>query len=123
MYTLDTNAIIYYLKGEPRTLPTLRKIFGLEAPLFVSTISLIELIGYPNLTSFERLGIETLLQSLNIIPLDFSIARLAGELRNLYHLKTPDAAIAATAIYTNTPLVTRNIQDFKKIPNLKLLKI
>jgi predicted nucleic acid-binding protein len=123
MYTLDTNAIIYYLKNEPKAFPVLRKIFGLEVPIFISTISLIELLGYPELNEFERSAIETLIQSLNIVPVDLTIARLAAKLRHLYSLKVPDSAIAATALFTGTTLVTRNIKDFKKIPNLKLLKI
>jgi predicted nucleic acid-binding protein len=56
-------------------------------------------------------------------PFSREIARIAAKLRRDYRIKFPDAAIAATAIYTTTPLVTRNIKDFKKIPNLKILKI
>lgn len=67
--------------------------------------------------------IEEILNSLAVIPIDSRIARIAGYLRQDYCLKVPDSAIAATALFTGTTLVTRNIQDFKKIPNLLLQKI
>jgi len=54
-----------------------------------------------------------------IINIDSKIARLAGSLRSKYRIKTPDAAIAATAIFTETTLVSRNGKDFKKIKELK----
>jgi len=123
MYTFDTNAIIYYLKDEPKAFPVLKKILKLEVPIFISTISLIELLGYPDLNDLEKMAIETLIQSLNIVPVDLTIARLAAKLRHLYFSKIPDSVIAATALFTGTTLVTRNIRDFKRIPNLKLLKI
>jgi predicted nucleic acid-binding protein len=36
-------------------------------------------------------------------------------------MKLGDAIIAATAIYYNSPLLTFNIRDFKKIKELKLI--
>jgi predicted nucleic acid-binding protein len=94
MYTFDTNAIIYYLKDEPKAFPVLKKILKLEVPIFISTISLIELLGYPDLNDIEKMAIETLIQSLNIVPVDLTIARLAAKLRHLYFSKIPDSVIA-----------------------------
>jgi predicted nucleic acid-binding protein len=75
------------------------------------------------MSSQEVERIEEILKTIAVIPVDSRIARIAGSLRQKYHLKVPDSAIAATALFTGTTLVTRNIKDFKKIPNLKLLKI
>jgi predicted nucleic acid-binding protein len=36
---------------------------------------------------------------------------------------TPDSAIAATALFTETQLITRNVRDFKHIPELALREI
>ena len=58
-----------------------------------------------------------------IIPLDSRIARIAGSLRRQYNIKTADSIVAATALFTGTTLITRNIRDFQKIPNLLLRKI
>jgi predicted nucleic acid-binding protein len=64
-----------------------------------------------------------LLTSVVIIPVDSRLARFAGYLRREYRVKTADSAIAATALLTHTTLVSRNAQDFQRIPTLSLLPI
>ena len=123
MYTLDTNAIIYYIKGDSAAALALNKLFSQPQPIYVSAITELELFSFSNLSVQETDRIEETLNSLSVIPVDSKIARIAGPLRQSHRLKVPDSAIAATALFTNTTLVTRNISDFKKIPNLKFLKI
>ncbi len=123
MYTLDTNAITYYIKGEEEVVLVLNKFFNQPHPIYVSAITELELFSFSNIPAQEIEKIEEILNSLAIIPVDSRIARIAGRLRQSYYLRLPDSAIAATALFTNTILVTRNISDFKKIPHLKLLKI
>ena len=53
------------------------------------------------------------------VPFDRPLARIAAAIRHTAKIKFPDAAIAATALYTHTPLVTRNLRDFKNIPDLQ----
>jgi hypothetical protein len=57
------------------------------------------------------------------VPFDRPIAHIAAEIRRTTKLKFPDAAIAATAIFTNTPLLTRNVRDFKKVAGLSVTTI
>jgi len=40
--------------------------------------------------------------------------------RQLTKLKLPDAIIAATALHLGMPLMTRNVKDFQKVPDLDL---
>lgn len=75
------------------------------------------------MTPEESALIERVIEILAVVPVDSKIARMAGFLRRSYTLKLPDSVIAATSLFTGSTLITRNIQDFKKIPNLKLLKI
>lgn len=123
MYTLDTNTIIYYLKDDPDVVPTLRDIFSQETPLYVSAITEIELFGFPKLSDQEAEQIEAILRTLAVIPVDSRIARTAGLIRRTYQINIADSAIAATALFTGSTLLTRNIRDFRKIPNLLLLEI
>lgn len=123
MYTLDTNTIIYYLKGEEKVATAFKKIFSQPYPIYISAITELELFSFSRLSVKEIEEIERILATLAIISVDSRIARIAGSLRQSYHFKVPDSVIAATALFTGTILVTRNISDFKKIPNLKLLKI
>jgi predicted nucleic acid-binding protein len=39
------------------------------------------------------------------------------------NLKTPDSAIADTAMLTKTTLLTRNVDDFRQIDDLKVQEI
>ena len=123
MYTLDTNTIIYYLDSDERVLAVLRDVFERGETVYISTISELELFGFPRLSAEEADEIERVLQTVSIIPLDSRIARIAAGLRKNYGVKTLDSAIAATAIFTGTILLTRNIRDFKKIPNLRVEKV
>jgi len=122
VYTLDTNAIIYYLGRDAHAVRLLEEIFDQRAPLYVSTITVVELFSRP-LSNPEKDGIEELLDSLFVIPVDMELALSAGEIRRQHRLKTPDSVIAATALHTHTTLVTRNIQDFQKVDVLPLCKI
>ena len=119
-YTFDTNAVIYYVKDDSRVVLGVQRILALRELVYVSTITEVELFGYSGLTEEEAEKIELVLQTLSIISLDSYLARKAGTLRRTYNLKTPDSVIAATALFTGSMLVTRNVRDFKKIPELKL---
>lgn len=123
MYTLDTNAIIYYLKEDENAVPFLENTFAKFVPIYISSMTEVELFSFSSLTFEESGQIENILETLAIIPLDSRIARIAGLLRRQHNIKTADSIVAATALFTGTTLVTRNIRDFKKIPNLALHKI
>lgn len=123
MYTLDTNAIIYYLKNDSAVVSAMRQIMTGGSTIYVSAITEIELFSFSDLTEAESEEIELVLRTLAIIPLDSRIARTAGFLRSSYRLKIADSAIAATALFTGTTLVTRNVQDFKRIQELKVMKV
>ena len=123
MYTLDTNAIIYYLDEDPTVVPLLEPILGQEIAIFVSVVTELELLSHPGLTAEDMAAVQQLLTSVVIFPLESRLAQLAGALRRQYHLKTPDSIVAATALLTRTTLVTRNIRDFQGIDGLSLLPI
>ncbi len=123
MYTLDTNAIIYYLDEDPTVVPLLDPILGQDMAIFVSVVTELELLSHPGLTEEDMAEIQQLLTSVVIFPLESRLAHLAGALRRQYHLKTPDSVVAATALLTRTTLVTRNIRDFQGIDGLSPLPI
>lgn len=124
MYTLDTNAIIYYTNDEPAAVSVLEPIFEQDAPIFVSTITVMELFSYPALTDEEEARLNRVLSTTRIEPFSVGIARLAGDLRRLYpSLKPLDSGIAATSLYMNSTLATRNVRDFQRIEELSLLEI
>jgi predicted nucleic acid-binding protein len=121
VYTLDTNAIIYYQKRDPRVVPVIREIIGNPSTsVYVSTVTEAELFSFPNLTDDERETLNAILQTVSLIPPISQIARITGDIRGTYRLKFADSFIAATALFTGSTLITRNVQDFKKIPHLSV---
>ncbi|OHA65961.1 MAG: hypothetical protein A3C04_00015 [Candidatus Wildermuthbacteria bacterium RIFCSPHIGHO2_02_FULL_45_25] len=123
MYTLDTNAVIYYLKNDAIAVPILKEVFAKPAPIYLSTISEIELLGFSRLGENEEFLIENILQTLAILPVDSRIARIAGNLRRNFGLQLADSAIAATALFTGSALLTRNVKDFQKVTQLSIKEI
>lgn len=123
MFTLDTNVLVYYLDEEDVAVETLTPIIASPSPVYFSTISELELLSLPSLSFEDFHEIGKLIRRLNTIALDSRIARIASTIRRRVKLKTPDAAIAATAIATGTTLITRNVKDFEKVPNLSIQSI
>ena len=123
MYVLDTNAIIYYVKEDGDAVSVIEEIYTKNIPVYVSVMTEAELFGFPQLRDEEAGRIEKFLHTVSIIPMDSQIARLTGTLRKMYQLKIADSVIAATALFTGAHLLTRNVSDFKKVPDLQIQEI
>ncbi len=97
MVTLDTNVIIYFLKGDQG----LRRIFTEEIrgrPVFVSTITESELFAYPYLSEEEERSIDSFLRYSVLVPVDSRVARMAAGFRRKKNIGLGDSLIAATAV-------------------------
>jgi predicted nucleic acid-binding protein len=124
MYTLDTNAIIYYMENDATVAPLVQAILDDPTiPVYVSTITEAELFSHATLSTEEIKIIDDILQAVSLVPPVSKIARAAGRIRGTYVLKLADSLIATTALYTSSTLLTRNVDDFKKIPHLSLQEI
>lgn len=122
--TLDANILIAYLNGDSLAIEFIKKSRSEGLPLFLPTVAESEILSFPNWSMGERQSTEEFLEeNFTSITFDRLIARIAAEIRRDSKIKFPDAAIAATALFTRTPLLTRNIQDFKNVLGLKILTI
>jgi len=106
---IDSNILIYSAKEE---FSYLRKLI-LPGENFVSALSKVEVLGYHKLTEEDKKYFEACFELL--------VITLATELRRVFRMKTADAIIAATARINQLELSTRNVDDFDKIPSLKVL--
>jgi len=122
-FTFDTNAIIYYLKGDKKASSAIEQILKDNPSIYISTVTEVELFGFSAMTEIEAYQIEKILETISIIPLDSRIARMAARIRQIYKLQTADSIIAATALFTSSILVTRNIKDFSRVTDLKVKSI
>jgi predicted nucleic acid-binding protein len=77
-----------------------------------------ELFSFADLGDAETEKIEAFLKTVSILPMDSRIARLAGAVRRTYGTAIADSIIAATALFTGSAIMTRNVRDFHKIESL-----
>ena len=119
-YLLDTNILIYYIANKipQKELSTIEKI--LEEDFNISIITKIEFLGWKYYDNETFLKAKEFINLANIIPLNNEIAEIAIKLRRKYNLKLGDAVIAATSLFHDLTLVTRNEKDFKKVKEIKI---
>jgi toxin FitB len=87
----------------------------------VASVTRIEVYGFTELKADEKASLDIIFGRLTILRLDDSVIKHAIALRQEKKMTLADSIIAATALAYNLPLVTRNVDDFEHIPNLKLL--
>ncbi len=122
--TLDANIVIAYLNGDPIVIEQIVRWRKEGVTLFLSAAAEAEVLSFPALTATELQTTEHfLIENFISIPIDRSLARHAAALRRMLKIKLWDASIAATALVTHTPLVTRNVKDFRKVPGIRLMTI
>ncbi|MFW5722872.1 MAG: type II toxin-antitoxin system VapC family toxin [Desulfohalobiaceae bacterium] len=126
MFLLDTDTVIYSLKGHPQVVANLDH--HRTDPLAVSIITLMELFygAHKSQQPTANLAkVHTVGDALEIIPLGPAEADIFGrhkaELeRSGTLLDDFDLAIAACALTRNLTLVTNNTAHFTRIPGLRL---
>ncbi len=122
--TIDANIVIAYLAGEQSVTQTIISWRTQNTPLFLSSVAESEVLSFSKWTDEELLLTEQFLQeNFTTIPFDRTLARFAAEIRRTTRMKFPDAAIAATAVFTHSAVVTRNVRDFKRIQGLQVITI
>jgi tRNA(fMet)-specific endonuclease VapC len=129
-YLLDTSFVIDAVLRSP--VPFRRAFPHLSArSLALSVISLAELYEGPfhstNPTAASR-ALHAHIAPLTVIPLDESICERFGRLRaqirkNGRNVSDLDLLIGATAIDRDMTLLTRDLGDFQKVPDLRIAKL
>lgn len=119
---LDTNILIYYLNGDLKVIDTVNSWRVRGVALFVSSISVMEVLSLAALTLHDEEKIRNFLRPFIPIVFDNDIAEIGALLRRKYGLKATDAGIAATALHRGIPLISRD-QQFKRVQELKVIEI
>jgi predicted nucleic acid-binding protein len=107
---VDTDVLVDHLRGDRRLSADGRR-------LGVSVVTRCEL--FAGRDEAERL--RRLLSPMVDLPIDATIAELAGSTRRRTGLATPDALVAATALVHRIPLLTRNRRHFGRVDGLRVL--
>ena len=126
MFLLDTDTVIYSIKGHPAVRENLQR--HMHDPMKISIMTFMELY-YGAFKSQQPAGnlakIKTLEQATEIIPVGMETAELFGTLKAQLENKGERLddfylILAACAIARNLTLVTNNTGHFKRIADLKL---
>lgn len=123
MHTLDTNVVIYYLHGESSVIEFVDSLVSEGSPIYILAVTVAELFSFSRMSSDEMFRLERLTSTFVVVPTEFHTAKEAGILRSMFGIDLADSIIATTALFTGSTLVTRNVRDFRAIPDLRLLKI
>lgn len=114
---LDSNIIIYAAQTENEFL---REFIAQNSP-YVSALSYIEVLGYHKLTDQDKIYFKEFFNASQILPISQSVIDQAVKLKQIRKMSLGDAIIAGTAKVYDLTVVTRNIDDFRWITELKLL--
>jgi predicted nucleic acid-binding protein len=119
-YFLDSNVIIGYLAGQISSYG-MEIVSGIISNIpNISVISQIEVLRFKDTPENEAV-LEEFINMFKIYPLSNNVVERTIKLCKQIKIKLPDAIIAATVLIEGFTLVTRNINDFVKIPELILL--
>ena len=127
MYALDTNTLIYFFKGygkvAERMLNTAPSNIAIPCVVLFEIETGIAKSAQPD-TRRQQLG--QLLDNVTVLQFDRGAAREAAGIRaQLEQNGTPigplDTLIAGTAVATGSVLVTRNLQELERVPQLKVV--
>ncbi len=126
-YLLDTNICIYLKRHQP---PEVVARFDALEPseVAISSVTLAELeygVSRSARQAHDRAILDELLQLLVVVPFDVPAARHFGDIRaSLERQGTPigpfDLQIAAQARSLGLTLVTHNLREFARVPELTL---
>jgi tRNA(fMet)-specific endonuclease VapC len=125
-YLLDTNIVIYVLKRRPTEV---LEIFNKNANrMAISSITLSELIyGSEKSQNVDKNleAIEEFISHLDVLPYDAKASQHYGQIKATLEKKAEiigenDIHIAAHAISQGLILVSNNLKEFRRVPNLAL---
>jgi predicted nucleic acid-binding protein len=118
---VDTSVLIDYLRGHQGAAELL-EAERTASPLHASEITRLEVLA--GMRTNEEDGTRSLLSTLIWHPVDADVAEQAGTLGrhwlpSHHNIDSADLAIAATAICSDSRLLTRNVRHFPMFANLR----
>jgi len=121
---VDTDVVIDFFNGVSPGAEVMSSLISRQE-VALTSISVFELCA--GIEGKRRLNqIETLIQSVTILPLDVIEAVIAGKIYTQLKSKgqlvgTHDILIAATCVANSVPLYPKNVAHFSKIEDIQIL--
>jgi tRNA(fMet)-specific endonuclease VapC len=127
MFALDTNTLIYFFKGIGSVGERLLGCAPAEIAIPAVVVYEIE-TGIAKSTEPERRRVQfdRLLDVVSVLPFDQTAAARAAGIRAVLEAEGRpigplDTLIAGTALSHNATLVTHNLREFSRVPNLPVV--
>ena len=125
---LDTTFVIDLMRGDEGAITKATEIESALRQQRVSATTLFELyygVGRSGQPERERALVEDVLSSKPIYPGDTAVMRKAGRLAGELAAEgnsvgESDVVIGATATVVDEPVLTRNVEDFERIPGVEV---
>ena len=117
MKLIDSNIIIYSAYPNYAYLRPL----VMDKSNFASAISMVEVLGFIDISPEEKAYFTSVFNVLNVIMIDDQITERAIEIRQKQKIKLGDLLIASTALVHQLEVNTRNVSDFQKITGLTVV--
>ncbi len=119
-YLIDSNVLIDHLRRHALMTSFVENALVNDFALQISIVTIAEIYAGASMDiEGARTEAEDLLGNFGIVPLDERITRKAGEIKRRYRIDLIDAIIAASAMLTESILITKNVKHFAGIPELK----
>ena len=126
MFVLDTNTVIDYFRGRGRVAERLLSVPPSEIglPAIAAYEAWVGVLGSKNAAQ-RQAQFEEFLATIEVLPFDAAMSRRAAEIRLALERRGEsigplDTLIAATALETGATLVTRNVSEFGRVPELSV---
>ena len=127
MFALDTNTLIYFFKESGQVADRLLNTAPSDIAIPAIVVYEIETGIAKSRDPAKRRGqLDQLLNLLNILPFDQAAANKAATIRAVLEdagqpIGPLDTLIAGTALACDATLVTRNLREFGRVPNLSVV--
>lgn len=112
---LDTNIVLYLLSGDTALANLL-----FDKKLYVSFVTQLELLGYPDISEKEKQGIRTFLDDCVIIDINSQIKEGVIRIKQTKRIRLPDSIIMATSKYLGVPVISSD-NDFRKVEDIDVI--
>jgi predicted nucleic acid-binding protein len=124
---MDSAPIIYFLEGNRTFAPRFAPLFAAHAEgrlrFAVTTITIAEVLTGPLQAGDEALAerYRAILESWQVVDLNFDIAEAAARLRASLRLRLADAVQAASALAINAVALVTHDRDFSRVHSLRVI--